>query len=237
MRFSAKFTFSDIFSSLFDARIPLLFVLASVAFGIAGNAAFALFLGYLDKVNQGWLWSALAGSITMLFLIAWGIQVVLRFRMRRSTLDGSEAFAIHRKGVIYTVGKSKDLLLASYERQRPEYVGFLCTKESEARAMDTVNEFGISVEHWDKQEVDPWDIKSVHASTGKLLQFMEGKKLSHEESVLDLTGGLTTLSIDAFKAAEEHGVDTQYIRSEYDTNGKRISGTEVAILLTRNQST
>ena len=100
--------------------------------------------------------------------------------------------------------------------------------------MDAVHEWRLSVDRWDKKNVDPWDVKSVHRGAMELIALMKAKGLQRIDIVSDLTGGLTTLSVGAFKAAEEHRIDTQYDRSEYDNEGKRIKGTESAILLTRN---
>jgi hypothetical protein len=235
MKLFTKRPYRELFSHLFDARVPWLFVLGSVAFGVAGNTTFNLIVKYIGEPNKWQLWIVLIVSIGMLFFIAF-ILWIRTLRVRNSTLDGSEAFAVTRTAIIYTVGKSGDILRMSLDHQKPNFVGFICTKESESIAEDIAKEYSMTDSFCKKTIVQPWDIKSIYSGTLGIISFMEMKHIEAENIVVDVTGGFTTLSIGAFRAAEDRRVDTQYLRSEYKKDGDRIPGTEAAILLTRNNA-
>ena len=99
MKLTAKHTFSELFSSLFDARILLLFILGSLAFGVAGNTAYDIVLAYSGEPARWELWLILVASIGVLFAVTSLIQLAVRIRLRNSMPDGSEAFNVPRKGV------------------------------------------------------------------------------------------------------------------------------------------
>ena len=235
MKLLSKQPYHELFSRLFDARIPWLFVFGSVAFGVAGNTTFTLIVKYIGELTKWQLWLVLIVSIGMLFFIAL-ILWIRTLRVHNSTLDGSKAFVVTRTAIIYTVGKSGDILRMSLDRQKPKFVGFICTKESESIAEDIAKEYSFTDSSCKKAVVQPWNIKSIYSGTLKLISFLEAKQVQPKNIVIDITGGFITLSIGAFKAAEDRRIDTQYLRSDYKKGGDRIPGTETAILLTRNSA-
>jgi len=121
------------------------------------------------------------------------------------------------------------------ERQKPLYVGFLCSSRYEHVVDEIIHEQGYQPGTWEKKVVDPWDIKTIHNATFDLATwFLAKNNVALNDIVVDVTAGLTTMSIAAFLTAEEMKLDTQYIRSEYDKDGKRIPNTECAILITKH---
>lgn len=229
-------SFSELFGILFDPRVPLSFLFGTLALAVAGNATYDLVLSMAYNESPVPRFSLIAIIVVALLIMIAAVvvlMIVLRARWPASSLDGSEAFKVARKAIIFTVGKQKDTILIALEKQHPSHVGFICTEETLPVVEEIIQQFGARSE---VQVVNPWDIKGIYNAGVKIVSALRGgNPFEPKDLVMDVTGGLTPLSIGAFRAAEDQGVDTQYIRSQYDKQGKRIPNTEQAILLTRHR--
>ncbi|MCL4518863.1 MAG: hypothetical protein M1587_06665 [Thaumarchaeota archaeon] len=229
-------SFSELFSFMFDPRVPLLFLFGWLVIAVAGNAMYSLLVSLFGGTSMVLLFAILTISLVTLVLVVVGLKYVGRTRTRSSTLDGSEAFRIPRKAIIFTVGAQKDTPLMALEHQNPRYVGFLCSTRSEPVVDDIVRTLALQSDTWYKRVINPWDIKSIYDGAASLvaaLLSMEG--VTNKNIVVDVTGGSTTMSVGAFMASERANLDSQYIRSEYDQYNKPILNTESAILITRHE--
>ncbi len=142
------------------------------------------------------------------------------------------AFKIPRRGVVFTVGLQEWTLRFALENQKPAWVGFLCTAESEQIANQLIAEFNLPDDRVKRELVDAWNIREVRAKTEFILNWMERQGVSPSEMAVDVTGGSKTLSVGAFSVAEERRVDSQYVRSEFQDN-KPKRETQEAILISR----
>ena len=57
------------------------------------------------------------------------------------------------------------------------------------------------------------------------------KDLRIADIAADITGGTTTMSVGVFSVTEDRLVDSQYIRSQFDEQNKRINGTQEAVFV------
>jgi hypothetical protein len=156
---------------------------------------------------------------------------------RRVSTGGSEAFNVQRRALIFTVGKQSDTIQLCIQHQGPQFVGFICSRDSEAYADALVSSLGLDPDACRKRMVNPWNIDEIRENALQLLSWVKEKSVQAEDIAFDVTGGLTTMSVGVFMVAEESCIDTQYVRSEYDDNGKRLPKTEEAVFIRRYSNT
>jgi hypothetical protein len=135
--------------------------------------------------------------------------------------------------LIFTLGKQIDTVAFAIENQKPEYVGFVCTEVSEPFAHELIKSFGFGPDKVRKRIVDPFDIRETYQVANLLIQWLLDQKVNAREIAVDITGGLTTLSVGVFSAADDHRTDSQYIRSRYDENNHVVPNTMEGVFVTR----
>jgi hypothetical protein len=81
--------------------------------------------------------------------------------------------------------------------------------------------------------VDVQEIKEIRLKTGLIIDWMLKNGLSFSDIAVDITGGMTTMSVAVYSLVVEKSIDSQYIKSEYDPNNKPIIGTQEAVFVTR----
>lgn len=177
-------------------------------------------------------------SIILVLIFTGWIKKYFQKTKRVSFID--KDFKVNRKGVVFTLGISSHLP-SSAQRMvintlKPELFGFLTTKDVEVNrnVVETiVSDEKIVVDNYKKKEVDPTNIKEIKDSVSHILEWML-KKIHRDYIVVDITGGTAVMSCGAFSAAEEYGVDVQYIFSDYDfEKNKRIPDTEEALIVSQ----
>jgi hypothetical protein len=62
---------------------------------------------------------------------------------------------------------------------------------------------------------------------------MHKEGLSISDVAVDITGGMTIMSVAVYTLAAERSIDSQYIKSKYDRNNKPILDTQEAIFVAR----
>lgn len=211
-----KHRLSTIFSLFFDPKIPLLFLIGTFVTAVGGNAAFSFVLKELGgDTSQNYLKILLFSILGLIFIVV-VIKVVLSKITQSGSSEPSPAFDIPRKGIIYTVGNQTSTILFSHENQKPQFVGFICTKMSETLVAGLIESMEIGEDNYQKKIVDPQDVIENETETQKLANWMLSKGLKSSDIVVDVTGGMTTMSVGAFSMAEKIKIDTQYIKSQYD---------------------
>jgi hypothetical protein len=171
------------------------------------------------------------GGLALLALIFW---LVGRVRGRRRPDYGpNEAFVVPRRALICTVGKQKETALFSLSRQRPEWLGLICTRQSEDVAGEIEAASELDAQHVRKEIVDPWSVAEVRAKTAFLLDWLARHGVPPAEVAVDITGGTSIMTASAFSMACERQVDCQYVRSEYDADNRPIRGTQRGVFVTR----
>lgn len=125
------------------------------------------------------------------------------------------------KHVLFVVSR-EDVPRMAMERYRPESVAFLASAWSANDAQmleERARALGIRVVG--KGEIA--DADDPAEAKGAALRLLEALSESGDGPVAaDVTGGKTAMSIGAFMAAEERGVESIYMTSEYDRENKRI---------------
>ncbi len=174
-------------------------------------------------------------AVSAVVVLVWLLLGLRRSRRRRG--GGREGeFQERRRGVLFTVGlkgvERGSLLDLVVDRLEPEVVGLLVT--SETAELSGIEEFkrrsrvAVTIERVD---LDDWE--GCRRATRRALDELLDRGLGPDELVVDITGGPKTLSLAAFLAAEDHQVETQYVKSDFDPVTKdRVPGTERQVLLT-----
>lgn len=182
-------------------------------------------------IAENWTLLAIAGLGGLLLLTI--IFIVLQ-KQQRHPIGTGEGFKIPRKALIFTIGRQKETVNLSIQNQKPEWLGLICTYQSESVANEIISESGLLPEHCQKEIVDPWDILDGRDKVEVLIQWLQRKGLQPEDIVVDLTGGTTPMSVGAFSITDVMGIDTQYIRSRYDENNRPILDSQDCILVSRH---
>jgi hypothetical protein len=223
---------STIFSFLFDPRIPLLFIVGVIVMAVAGNAAYSLILKLIGGESVGNFLRILFGSIIVLLIVILVIKIALK-KLAKKGLIGGEAFKVGRKGIIYTAGMQTETIKASLDNQNPSYIGFLCSKASEPYVERLLKEIGFDEDRYNKKTIDPQNINEIRVETNLIIDWMFSKGLKSSEIVLDVTGGMTTMSVGAFSIVDELKIDTQYIKSNFDDRNRPIKNTQQGVFVKR----
>lgn len=143
------------------------------------------------------------------------------------------AFQVPRRGLIFTVGMQPHTIRMALEHHKPDFLAFICSSKSEDMADELADEFKYDKDHVKKEIVDPQNIKEIRTKTGLILEWFAEKGLETDEVAVDITGGMTTMSVAVFSVTEERKVDSQYIRSQYNEKNQYIDGTQEAVFVSR----
>jgi hypothetical protein len=160
------------------------------------------------------------------------VGVVQQYR-RRPRRGENVAFQVPRRAVVFTVGGQSSTIEYALETQKPELMGFLCSQRTEHVADGIIARYGLDKGCYKKELVDPQNIIEIRAKTEFILEWLSQKGLAPGDVVIDITGGMTPMSVGAFSVAEERRIDSQYVKSDYDANNRPIPGTQEAILVSR----
>lgn len=176
--------------------------------------------------------------IATILAIVWLISVV-KHRLTRplpSIYEG-RALGVSRKGIVFTIGlhshKKGSPALKVLERLKPKYCGLIGTEKTfmDNAGQSIAREAGINAEFMKEATINPTELEDIKANTHHLIQWMMEKGLSARDIVVDITGGTVPMSLAAYLAAVESGIETQYVYSEYDKNkNKALPDTQKALL-------
>lgn len=160
-----------------------------------------------------------------------GLYALLdKLRRRRQPAFGGEASGVSRRAILFTVGLQTDTIDYALNGQHPDYVGFLCTDQSLSVVDKLLAEHVLPQERWRREIADARDIADVRAKTALLIDWLLRQGLIPESIVVDLTGGLTPMSLGAFSLAQERQIDSQYVRSRYQGN-RPVPGTQELVFV------
>lgn len=234
MEASKPHTITDAVRSLVETNIPWLFVPGTLLLSVAGSALYALIvkpLGVEPSVLA--LIIILFGSLLGIVVIAWAIAKWFKRKLLRSSFVGGTATRKSRKAIIFTIGFQKETIVKAINEQKPEFLGFLHSDESKGVVDDAIK---AATHVYEKtkiksREVRPDDFSQVREATVSLVrEMMRHWSITQSEIVIDLTGGKVPMSIGAFRAAEELGIDTQYMTSDFDKANKAIAPKEIILV-------
>jgi CRISPR-associated protein (Cas_Cas02710) len=187
------------------------------------------------------------GLVTlMLAVVAMGVRD-LRARSRQPILGAGDAFTLPRRGVILTLGftsaDSSSLVHLALRTLRPSYLGLLGSPETDRAGIpDRITErlvpdLGLELQGVKCESWEPARIREGATKAGLVIEWMLEQGLAPSEIVVDVTGGNTPMSIAAFIASEQHGVDCQYVASSWDERRPGpVPGSQRPILVTRYPS-
>lgn len=176
--------------------------------------------------------ACVSSGTLLVFIILLIISVVIRARDRQ-IIGESEAFRVPRRGLIFTVGWQKFTIEYAIKAQNPDFFGFICSQETEIIVNELVDAYAIPTDRYKKKIVDIQDIKEIRLETGLILDWMHKEGLSISDVAVDITGGMTIMSVAVYTLAAERSIDSQYIKSKYDRNNKPIMDTQEAIFVAR----
>jgi len=197
------------------------------------------FLVILPAAN--WLSRHPLISVLIGFALIATVTVVIEWRERSRGrtypfIADSEAFGVARKAIVFVIspGSFENSVIKAVLDHQPTAVviGLLQTSGS----VESGDEYERRVLAMGKEVVretvgDETSIRFLHESTTTLLDtIMTRHRLARGEVVVDLTHGTKIMSVAVFMAADDAGVDAQYVHSEFHDGG-RLGGTERGLLL------
>ena len=228
---------------VFDAAgFPLLVLVVAILLGIIGNGVYESLKDFAPP------WLRAVGGFVLIMLLAVVMRqlpfirrMILRF-LDRATAPFSfidKEFVTKRRGLIVTLGfkshESGSAVMKEADVLKPEFLGFLVTADTErlgilAQIVDNLN---LNRADYKEEPVNPTDVRNIKNGTLRLIHWMEKDKgIPIGEIAIDVTGGTTPISIGAFLAAQERGVDVNYIYSDYDVDLNRyMPDTQKALVI------
>ena len=174
---------------------------------------------------------ALGVTVGGLILLAIIFRLMALYRRRLPTHGENVALKVPRRGLIFTVGRQLDTIRMALQMRKPEFIAFVCSTETEPDAIRLAEDFGYDKSHYKKEVVDPYNVKEIRTKTEVILDWLLEKDLRIADIAADITGGTTTMSVGVFSVTEDRLVDSQYIRSQFDEQNKRINGTQEAVFV------
>ena len=181
--------------------------------------------------DLGIILPVIPGMIVMVLLVYGIIGRISKRRLLKS-LGDNIAFQVARKGIIFTVGKQIHTIEYAIAQQKPDFIALICSDITETEANEIMARFGTDPEKIRKRLVDPFDLEEVRTTTLNLIKWL-GQTMPKDAIAVDITGGMTTMSVGAFLAADENQVDSQYVRSNYGLNNQPVVGSQDGIFITR----
>ena len=244
---------SESFELFFSTKFPLFFLAGALLLAILGNVASNLLsLYFIDVPNVTnaykihhlwWVFVLVLLILASLVALAYGIGAIRSRRTQKLAqspqLKNESPFNTPRKGVILTLSLTSavpdsvaNYVFKSYS-PRPQWVGFLGTKETEAEGihLQLQKTFGLSDEQVKNVAWEPTDVSAGKEKTLSVINWMLAKDLTSRDIVLDLTGGKVTTSIAAFMAVQELQIDSQYVDSTYKDR-LLVKGSQAPLLIT-----
>jgi hypothetical protein len=193
---------------LFDGRVPWLFLIGAIVVSIMGNAAYEI-IGISFGKTRTTQTLIIAAGLLLIGIVVLSLKAVARLIVARSgaSTGGSEASKVQRKALIFTVGKQSETIELCIQHQQPQFVGFICTGDSETYVDALVSSLGLEPHTYRKRTIDPWNIAEIRENTLQLLSWVRGNSVQTEDIAFDVTGGLTTMSVGVFMVAEENLID------------------------------
>jgi hypothetical protein len=182
----------------------------------------------------------LAVTFVFLALVAFSVREVVSWRRRQGQIGLVAGAAAHR-GLILTLSPTSHEPLSAADLAlravRPEYLGLLGTKQTEAAQVDErllaerCPAAGLLLRDAIAKRCDPGQLRDAARTVETLIDWMNDQGLAPDDLVVDVTGGTATMSIAAFLAAQARGVLCQYIESDFDATGTRVAGSERFVLV------
>lgn len=185
-------------------------------FGL-GNAQFWQYVGQVSDI-----WGALLGTLAALGSVV-GIlkrDEIKRYFTRITYSDVGRAIPKDQQYelVIFTISHATVPLMV-IEKTQPERIALIATEGSKAEAeMIAAQAQGRASKIFILDDKD--DPAEVKATVNKAITHWQG--IAPERIAVDVTGGTTPMSIGAFMAAQQAGVTTIYMKSEYDKDKREI---------------
>lgn len=171
-----------------------------------------------------------AGVLTLVVL-SFVIAERVNRQNTRNRIGESIAFQVPRRGLIFTVGRQIETITLALDQQHPQFLGLICTDATEPQADGLIARYGFDAEHAHKRLVDPLSIDEIHRTCTTLLEWMQAQGLAKNDIAVDITGGLTTMSVGVFSAAEDVRIDSQYVISQYDVQNHPIPSAQRGVFV------
>jgi hypothetical protein len=229
-------TLTDLFASLFDPKVPILFVLGGLLLAVMGNAAYDFLLLWL---GSGWvaLLAVFSGSVVLLGLVVIGLYAVLGKQWSPVVLGPEEA-AERRRGLILflSTGEGKaDEEALRHHAPALEYAWLIVTDEVREEGKADRLTLACRAQGVDVRPLDlkrPRDAREAHLLVMQALAEAQERGLAPGSLYVDITGCLRPSAVGATKACLEAGYDIEYVLARYE-KGRVVPGTsrvmEVAV--------
>ena len=175
----------------------------------------------------------LLGTIISIFIIfplylTNKIQAVIKQKVFPDPLEKN--LEATYEALLFTVSQP-DLPIWMIKHYKPKAIGLIGTEErldSLKDIRDYAKQHGIKIYSRTLESADV--IVRTKQETLEIIEDLTAANFKLQ--ALDITGGKTPMSIGAFLAAEEKGIDTLYVTADYNQKGP-ISGSIKSVLLSR----
>ena len=218
----------EVFTLLFDPRMPFLFVLGGLLLAVMGNAVYGLLLLWWGEGFWGIL-GALLGALALLALVVAGLYAVLRTGRPRPIALGPEEAAEPRRGLVLFLspgeGKADETAL-QFHRSVLQRVWLIATAEVAEKAERLAREphlQEVNVTRLDLQQ--PRDAGASYRLVRESLRQAAEQGLGPGDLYVDITSCLRPAAVGATLAALESGYEIEYVVAEYDRAGRAIGET------------
>ncbi len=180
--------------------------------------------------NDFWTWlGRISDGISLILFLAGLVAYLKRENIRHwltrnrfpkeTGLDNTIQF----DALVFTVSKT-EVPFWVIEQLKPKHIGLIASQQSLAVAKQ-IEAFATNhqVETLIETIQDPDDPAQSRIAAQKLLEDL--RKQGCQTVAVELTGGKVTMSLGAFMAAEESGLHSLYVSTEFDSNYKPIMRT------------
>ncbi len=189
-----------------------------------------------------WLQSAVAaaftGNVWAIVLTSLGGLIllfatfsVIGWLQRRTRFGNGKLLAMPRKAIVFTVGYQKNTILWAIDAQKPEWLGLLCSRETESVANEIAGESGVATDHIQKEIADATSVEDIRSKMATILDWLKRNAVARPDTIVDITAGTAVMSVGTFSMANERSYDCQYLRSQFDINNKPIKGTQEPVVI------
>jgi hypothetical protein len=232
---------SDLFALFFDPRVPIAFVIGSIALAVAGSAAYAILVDLFGVTR--WVQVALLiGSLLIVLFATLTLRQALRFWANRRPPDllviPPEQQVDAHGGLIVPVGlrdEGPERPIAEWHLRgsRLRHCWLLVSKEVQGSGKFSDLRQWLQEQNVEVHTVliaDPYSVAVSYAATIEALaaaQVLRGAW----PAVVDITGGTAMMSVGIALAAREQGVTIQYYPSRYTADGRVVGRSASAPVL------
>ncbi|HWQ13965.1 MAG TPA: hypothetical protein VNL77_14290 [Roseiflexaceae bacterium] len=220
---------SDLFALFFDPRVPLAFLVGSLALGVAGSAAYALLTDLLGVSRQAQGGIVLGAVLVLLFATGLLRQAVLLWVARRTPgqlrVPPAEQ-VVPQRALVLPVGLNdpgpeRRILEHHVRNATLRHCWLVVSAEVQGSAKLSNLRQWLAEQNVDAHTLkisDPFSLAESYDAASEAIR-AAGVLRDALPVAVDITGGTAVMSVGLALAAREHGVEIHYYPAIYSRSG------------------